>query len=143
MTFPNYLWNEFKKTMSEFSFKSKAIVGFICLFLIIFAFGTGSSVTIEYNKKELSEVTNWVKENTPHDNQRLAAAYYNTGNDYANKDRYGMAIKLYEIALKYEKEDPSIYNNIGSSYKHLGYKKQAEKYYEKAVEVDPEYTVRW
>jgi len=49
-----------------------------------------------------------------------------------------MAIKNYRIALKYDREDNELYNNLGEAYEKKGLYPEALKAYINAYELNPE-----
>jgi len=67
-------------------------------------------------------------------------SYYNIA--YINlvyQDNYKKAIEYFNLAKKYEPNNPNIYYNIGHSYENLGNKTKAKEYFKKALKLKPEH----
>ena len=89
-----------------------------------------------------SYICNYIIENSlPGDKSILASSFYNLANDFSRKFEFDMAIRLYRKALEYTKDDPSIYSNLASCYKSIGYNDTAISLYQKCLEIDSSYTM--
>ena len=89
-----------------------------------------------------SYICNYIIENSlPGDKSILASSFYNLANDFSRKFEFDMAISLYRKALEYTKDDPSIYSNLASCYKSIGYNDTAISLYQKCLEIDSSYTM--
>jgi len=67
-------------------------------------------------------------------------SYYNIA--YINlvyQDNYKKAIEYFNLAKKYEPNNPDIYYNIGHSYENLGNKTKAIEYFTKALKLKPKH----
>ena len=69
----------------------------------------------------------------------LSSILYNAGNDCVRQDNYPFAIEVYKEALKQGNTDPSVYNNLASSYKRMGDHEQAMKTYQSLISQNPSY----
>ena len=92
---------------------------------------------------DFDQLCEYVIANTPPDNEKVASAFYNTGNDIRNEGNLSVAIQLFEKSLEYEDDNPSAYNNIASIYKMMKKYDLAESYYKKALEVNPDYRMAY
>jgi len=68
------------------------------------------------------------------DHVKARIAYASFLGDVKDEDA---AREQLEIALKYETNDPAIYNNLANIYGHSGPVKQAFEFYAKAISLDP------
>lgn len=164
-SFKKWLWEEFKKFFQELSVKTK-LISSLSLFVLIMIVLLSSSFTSNstgddkknskkeranmhstsnvsefytISEEEFNDLCENIIKNTPHDKDALAAAFYNVANDSAKKKYYYPAIKLYEKSLQYDSNNPSVYNNMASSYKYLGEIDQAEVLYKETLKIDPDY----
>lgn len=76
---------------------------------------------------------------TPPDPQYLSSAFYNVANEYSRNEIYIIAIRLYEVAARYNNNDPSIFNNMASCYKYLGDLESAKLLYIHCIKISPDY----
>ena len=65
--------------------------------------------------------------------------YFKQGKDKNNKEILQIADKNFNISLKYEKENATLYNNKGQIYEIMGNITQAALYYERAITLKPDY----
>jgi tetratricopeptide (TPR) repeat protein len=70
-------------------------------------------------------------------NRKLAAAYYNRGNDELKQKSYRRVIRDYAKSLKLYPTDPWALWNRGLAWKGLGETKKAEEDWARAKEIDP------
>ncbi|KQC07285.1 MAG: hypothetical protein APR62_06560 [Smithella sp. SDB] len=69
-----------------------------------------------------------------------ASSYSSLGYAHASCNDWDMAIKYYQIALKYDHEDNELYANLGEAYEKKGMIQEALKAYINAYELNPEST---
>jgi Tfp pilus assembly protein PilF len=70
----------------------------------------------------------------------------NLGYIYMNQSRYDEAVQKFDEALKnYEKSEDKavVYNNLGMVKEKMNDPEQAEKYYNLAIETDPQYVITY
>ena len=58
-----------------------------------------------------------------------------------NLNRFLEAISIYTNAIDFEKDDPTIYNNIGSSLIKIGKYSDAIEKLDRSIRLDPNYTL--
>ena len=63
---------------------------------------------------------------------------YDLGNVMLGMGSYEKALEQFKIALTKDRDDPSIYNNMGFAYSMLDEKEKARMHYLKAIELDPD-----
>ena len=70
-------------------------------------------------------------------------AHYNLGLEYANLGNAGLAVRSYELAIKYKPDHYKAHFNLGNSYRILGrFEESVESYYN-ALAVNPEHVMSW
>ena len=72
-------------------------------------------------------------------NENLAVAYYNRGNDYAEKGQFDRAIADYDQAARLKPDSPSTYLNRGHAYGVEGQAEHAIKDYNEAIKLKPDF----
>jgi tetratricopeptide (TPR) repeat protein/TolB-like protein len=77
---------------------------------------------------EAREIYLWLIDNAPN-----AGAYSNLGTIYFEEGRYGDAIRMYEQALKLERNDHSLWGNLAVAYYVAGERDTARVYYQEAA----------
>ena len=65
--------------------------------------------------------------------EKYYKAYYNLANHYLADERYNIAIEIYKLALKYNKENPYVYYNLACAYIKTAELKKARAALVKAV----------
>ncbi len=88
---------------------------------------------------DLDTATEHLEQATQQDHQNYKAFNY-LGAAYAAKDRYNAAIGAFKTAEQIAPNVASIHYNIAQAYEASGITSEAEYEYERAVEIDPNYT---
>ncbi len=75
--------------------------------------------------------------------QDFSLSHFELGNTYYKKQCYSKAIAEYNQTLKYDSLNTDAMNNIGVLCNLLGQYKEAEKNFEKVIEIKPEYSAAY
>ncbi len=62
---------------------------------------------------------------------------------YSDNNQLGQAIKTYQRGIEINPHVPNFYHNTANAYVSLGNFDLAEKYFLKAIEVDPQFIFSW
>lgn len=76
--------------------------------------------------------------------REIASGLYNIANQlwqYYNNNE--LAIKLYKESIKYNENDPTVYNNLATAYKRLGEYENSILFYNKALNLDSKNPIRY
>lgn len=95
--------------------------------------------------RDLSWLVNYCKNSTlTWNSQEVASGLYNIANQvwqYYNDNE--LAIKLYKESVKYNGEDPTVYNNLATAYKRLSDYENSIVYYNKSLNLDSYNPIRY
>jgi Flp pilus assembly protein TadD len=69
--------------------------------------------------------------------QNSSSLHFALGNYYAGKSRWSEAQKAYSNASRLEPDNAELAFNLAVSLEHLGQKKSAAQYYQRALQLDP------
>lgn len=107
-----------------------------------------------WNKKNIEElisdrdflwIVNYCKNGTlMWSTQEIASGLYNIANQvwqYYNDNE--LAIKLYKESIKYNENDPTVYNNLATAYKRLSDYENSIIYYNKSLNLDSYNPIRY
>ncbi len=107
-----------------------------------------------WNKKSIEElildrdflwIVNYCKNGTlMWSTQEIASGLYNIANQvwqYYNDNE--LAIKLYKESIKYNENDPTVYNNLATAYKRLSDFENSIIFYNRALNLNPTNPIRY
>lgn len=67
------------------------------------------------------------------------AGYHGLGVFYSNRKQYQIALEAFREATRLAPENPRVFSNLGGVYYQLGLKDEARRYWERAIELGPEF----
>ncbi|MDI6640735.1 MAG: tetratricopeptide repeat protein [Elusimicrobiota bacterium] len=82
-----------------------------------------------------------MKKEKPLKSDKIYADLIEAGKFYFVNTKFDKAIEEFKKALKFNPNDPEIYYNLGLAYESKGELDEARKMYEKAVEINPNYSL--